>query len=141
VVYQAFNSKIADYAVKFQKFNGNEAYNETRMTWIKTNFLWMMYRCGWAQKKNQERVLAIWLKREAFERILKRAVGLKDDPTMTSQSFEQSKNQKHTKPWSVRLQWDPGKYVSSPYNAYQNLLRSLSFGRATYWKKSYSIRY
>jgi len=24
------------------------------MTWIKTNFLWMMYRSGWACKKNQE---------------------------------------------------------------------------------------
>jgi len=24
-----------------------------RMTWIKPNFLWMMYRSGWASKKNQ----------------------------------------------------------------------------------------
>ncbi|GAB4814662.1 hypothetical protein N2152v2_001708 [Parachlorella kessleri] len=40
------------------------------MTWIKTNFLWMMIRCGWASKPNQECVLAITLRRPFFERIL-----------------------------------------------------------------------
>ena len=44
-----------------------------RMSWIKTNFLWMMYRCGWASKKNQERVLAITISREGFEEILANA--------------------------------------------------------------------
>lgn len=29
VVYQAFNSEIANYAVENQKFEGCEAYNET----------------------------------------------------------------------------------------------------------------
>ena len=43
------------------------------MSWIKTNFLWMMYRCGWASKKNQERVLAVRITREGFETILKNA--------------------------------------------------------------------
>jgi hypothetical protein len=49
-------------------------YNMNRMTWIKPNFLWMMYRSGWASKKNQERILAISLTRLGFEEILSKAV-------------------------------------------------------------------
>ena len=37
------------------------------MTWIKPSFLWMMYRCGWATKPGQERVLAITIRRAGFE--------------------------------------------------------------------------
>jgi hypothetical protein len=40
VVYQAFNEKIASWAVEHQRFGG-DAYSFSRMTWIKTNFLWM----------------------------------------------------------------------------------------------------
>jgi len=43
VVYQAFCPEIADYVVKHGKFGGPR-YSFTRMTWIKTNFMWMMYR-------------------------------------------------------------------------------------------------
>ena len=49
VVYQAFNARIAAWAVEHQRFGGPD-WSPTRMTWIKTNFLWMMYRCGWATK-------------------------------------------------------------------------------------------
>ena len=70
VVYQAFNKAIAEAAVTNQLFGGG-GYSTSRMTWIKTNFLWMMYRCGWAAKDaNQARVLAIELDREAFEELL-----------------------------------------------------------------------
>ena len=63
IVYQAFNKDIANYAVKHQKFIGCDHYSRSRMTWIKTNFLWMMYRCDWAQRdRNQTNVLAIFLK-------------------------------------------------------------------------------
>ena len=55
IVYQAFNKNIAEHAVKHQSFlsciNSNKSdfksktfYNQKRMTWIKPNFLWMMYR-------------------------------------------------------------------------------------------------
>ena len=74
------------------------------MTWIKTNFLWMMYRCGWATKDpNQERVLAIWLKRESFLRYLSLAVPSKYTRCFGSEDVykDASKNV------SVRLQWDP----------------------------------
>lgn len=52
---------------------GGPHFSIDRMTWIKTNFMWMMYRCGWAQKANQERVLAVRIKRDAFEYILSQA--------------------------------------------------------------------
>lgn len=95
-VYQAFNDEIAAYAVENQKFLGCSKYNSTRMTWIKTNFLWMMFRSGWGSKKNQNRILAIWLKKDSFERYLSQA------------------REKGSKPIggdNVRLQWDPDHYI------------------------------
>ena len=51
-------------------FGGDFSY--ARMSWIKTNFLWMMYRCGWATKEGQEVVLALWLRRDGFDELLTR---------------------------------------------------------------------
>ena len=34
----------------------------------------MMYRCGWATKPDQEIILAVRLKRQAFDEILSQAV-------------------------------------------------------------------
>lgn len=104
IVYQAFNSTIADYAVQNQHFVGCKSYNPDRMTWIKTNFLWMMYRCGWCRKDaNQTNVLAIYLKKEAFFSYLDQAV-----PASYEESFG-SKNEWNiaSKEVRVRLQWDP----------------------------------
>jgi len=53
-VYQAFNDRIAKYAVEKQKFGGAH-YSFQPMTRIKPNFMWMMYRAGWATKQNQVR--------------------------------------------------------------------------------------
>ena len=47
-IYQAYNNKIADEAIKLGTFG--EHFSLTRMTWIKPSFLWMMYRCGWTEK-------------------------------------------------------------------------------------------
>ncbi|BDI29976.1 hypothetical protein CCAX7_20270 [Capsulimonas corticalis] len=72
VVYQAYTPSIARYAAARGRLGGG--FKRDRMTWIKPNFLWMMYRCGWATKERQERVLAIRLTREGFEEILAHAV-------------------------------------------------------------------
>lgn len=103
LVYQAFNNGIANYAITNQKFGGAH-YSFNRMTWIKPNFLWMMYRCGWAQKQNQERVLAIWIKKTGFLKILEHAVysSFKRDIYATREDW---KNQLTNE--DVRLQWDP----------------------------------
>jgi hypothetical protein len=94
IVYQAFNKKIADWAVKNQYFGGPD-YSTTRMTWIKTNFLWMMYRSAWSSKSNQNHVLAIWIKQSAFEKFLSHNVNKKTE-----------KKERGT----VRIQWDPDHY-------------------------------
>ena len=61
VVYQAYKKTIADFAVQHQKFGGPD-FSFNRMSWIKPNFLWMMYRSSWSAKEGQERILAIWIK-------------------------------------------------------------------------------
>jgi hypothetical protein len=106
VVYQAYNPTIARFAVENQ-YLGGPGFSYGRMSWIKPNFLWMMYRCGWAS--NQERVLALWLDKNAFEEILKQAAF----STFTAGRYESEeawKQELATK--NVRLQWDPDH---SPY--------------------------
>jgi hypothetical protein len=58
IVYQAYRPEIGNFAATHGYFGG-ESFRLTRMSWIKPNFLWMMYRCGWAQTEGQEVVLAI----------------------------------------------------------------------------------
>ncbi|CAF4334814.1 unnamed protein product, partial [Rotaria sp. Silwood2] len=74
IVYQAYNSNIAKFACENNHFTGCPGYNQQRMTWIKTNFLWMMYRSQWAASSSQEHILAIWLRRSAFDSCLAQAV-------------------------------------------------------------------
>jgi hypothetical protein len=72
IVYQAYRHAIGHFAAQHGYFGGEFSLN--RMSWIKSNFLWMMYRSGWASKEGQEVVLAVRLKRTAFDEILRRAV-------------------------------------------------------------------
>ncbi len=58
-VYQAFSTHIGQYAVMHGSFG--EGFSFSRMSWIKTNFMWMMYRSGWGTKPGQEITLAIRL--------------------------------------------------------------------------------
>ena len=103
VVYQAYKPAIAKFAVANQYLGGDQ-FSYNRMSWIKPNFLWMMYRCGWAQKENQESVLAIWIDRKDFDSILEQAV----ISSFNQRYYKTEKDWKHdleTK--EVRLQWDP----------------------------------
>lgn len=96
VVYQAFKPSIAKYAVENQSFGGPD-FSFSRMSWIKTNFLWMMYRSGWASKKNQECILAVHLKRSGFDSILANAYTAQFQRSQGLSTYE----------IGVRLQWDP----------------------------------
>jgi len=42
IVYQAYKPSIGHFAAEHQYFGGEFSF--TRMSWIKPNFLWMMYR-------------------------------------------------------------------------------------------------
>ncbi len=102
VVYQAYKPSIGQFAATHGYFGGE--FSLTRMTWIKTNFLWMMYRSGWGTKESQEVTLAIRLKREAFDRLLAEAVPSSFGASI-HEDFEQWREAvKHS---NVRLQWDP----------------------------------
>lgn len=102
VVYQAYRPEIGNFAAS-EGYFGSE-FSLTRMSWIKTNFLWMMYRSGWGTKIGQEITLAVTIKRTAFDEILAKAVHSKFIPTIynTIEEWKKSVNQS-----SVRLQWDP----------------------------------
>ena len=102
-VYQAFNSYIARYAVDHQKFGGNH-YSFNRMTWIKPNFLWMMYRSGWAQKKAQTKILAIKILKSDFETILEKAIFSSYQASLYTTKEEWQVLLPESQ---VRLQWDP----------------------------------
>lgn len=101
-VYQAYGPPIAEYAVAHQRFGGDFSY--ARMSWIKPNFLWMMYRSGWATKQGQERILAIALSRLFFDELLRSAVLSTRDPRCfdTEEAWRDAVASS-----DVRLQWDP----------------------------------
>lgn len=103
IVYQAFNPNIANYALAHQAFGGGH-YKFTRMSWIKPNFLWMMYRAGWAGKEHQQQVLAIEISKTHFLKLLDQAVHSSFKETVYK-SHSQWKDQVAAS--NVRLQWDP----------------------------------
>lgn len=107
VVYQAFNHTIAAHAVKHQEFSSCATYGEGRMTWIKTNFLWMMYRSGWAAKHNQERILAIWMKRDYFEEVLALTRPHQRGGGRIDSRIEIDRKNSYDQHSFIRLQWDP----------------------------------
>lgn len=102
VVYQAYRPAIGHFAARQGYFGGEFSLN--RMSWVKPNFLWMMYRSGWGTKEGQEVTLAVRLKREAFELILGRAVPSSFDRRLYA---SQADWQTAVDQSEVRLQWDP----------------------------------
>jgi hypothetical protein len=103
IVYQAYRPEIGHFAATHGYFGG-ERFSLTRMSWIKPNFLWMMYRSGWGQKEGQEVVLAVKIKREAFDTILANAVrsSYNSDLYPTEKDWKRAVSNSN-----VRLQWDP----------------------------------
>ena len=68
----------------------------------------MMYRSGWASKQGQERILAIDLKREGFDEIVKNAV-LSSFREVSDLSKEEWKEKLENS--EVRCQWDPDRDI------------------------------
>ena len=102
VVYQAYKRSIGNYAAKHGHFGGEFSYS--RMSWIKPNFLWMMFRSGWGTKPGQEVVLAVHLARDFFESLLAQAV----HSSFVPEVYGSHEEWKHRLAGSdVRLQWDP----------------------------------
>ncbi len=104
VVYQAFNAVTAAHAVEHQQLGGPR-YSLQRMSWIKPNFMWMMYRCSWLEADaEQARVLAIRINRGFFDELLAKAVA----SSFRASGMESEEAWKRAvKGSNVRLQWDP----------------------------------
>lgn len=102
VVYQAYRPALGVYAVEYGQFGGEFDYS--RMSWIKPNFLWMMYRSGWGTKENQEVTLALRIRREFFEWLVAQAVPSSWHREQFATEREWSRAVARS---SVRLQWDP----------------------------------
>ena len=102
VVYQAYSPAIAEPALAAGRFV--PPFKPDRMTWIKPSFLWMMYRCGWATKPDQERVLAVTITRDGFEWALANSCLSHHDSDVYA-SKQAWAERKAASP--VRIQWDP----------------------------------
>ncbi|MEW2331820.1 DUF4291 domain-containing protein [Micromonospora chersina] len=120
-VYQAYPPQIALPAVTAGSFVA--PFKRDRMTWIKPSFLWMMYRCGWATKPGQERVLSIDITREGFESALAQACLSHYDRELHGDKATWSRQLK-TSP--VRVQWDPERSLHLTALPYRSLQVGLS---------------
>ncbi|GIH99435.1 DUF4291 domain-containing protein [Planobispora takensis] len=114
-VYQAYSPAVAGPAVAAQRFV--PPFKRERMTWIKPSFLWMMYRCGWATKPGQERVLAVEITREGFEWALANSC-----PSHAGPGADQAAWARRLRRSPVRVQWDPERDLhlnALPYRSVQ----------------------
>ncbi len=103
VVYQAYRPSIGLFAAEHGHFGGG-GFTYSRMSWIKPNFLWMMYRSGWGTKEGQEVILALRLRRAFFDDLLAEAVpsSYHEGHFATREEWQQAVARS-----SVRLQWGP----------------------------------
>ncbi|MGC4000544.1 MAG: DUF4291 domain-containing protein [Anaeromyxobacter sp.] len=102
VVYQAYAPAIGRFAAKHGRFGGEFSYD--RMSWVKPNFLWMMYRSDWGRSENQTVVLAVRLRRTFFDALLAAAV----PSSFRGSGYADEKSwQAAVAASDVRLQWDP----------------------------------
>lgn len=127
-VYQAYNAAIATSAVAHQTFV-SPPFKRDRATWIKPSFCWMMERCGWASKENQEHVLAIDITCEGFRWALENAALSHYDGKIHT-SYEQWKSQLNNSP--VVIQWDPERDLQGnklPYRSIQIGLKPVAVER------------
>lgn len=103
VVYQAYRQSIGRHAIEHRAFGGGD-FSFSRMSWVKPNFLWMMYRSTWGTAEGQETVLGIRIRRTFFDQVLALAVPSSYSPGRyeTSAAWQAALAESN-----VRLQWDP----------------------------------
>jgi hypothetical protein len=103
VVYQAYRPAIGRFAIEHGRLGGPD-FSLSRMSWVKPNFLWMMYRSGWGTKEGQEVTLGLRVRRRFFDALLRAAVPSSFDPARyeTREAWQAAVTASE-----VRLQWDP----------------------------------
>jgi hypothetical protein len=133
-VYQAYPPAVAEPALTAGRFVS--PFKRDRMTWIKPSFLWMMYRCGWGEKRDQEVVLAVEITRAGFEWALEHAC---------LSHYERDRHGSHAE-WTrhleaspVRVQWDPERGVDLQPLAYRSLQVGLSGEAVTRYVDEWTV--
>lgn len=101
VVYQAYSPCLADIALEKQRFDAPFSFQ--RMTWIKPSFLWLMHRSNWGQKANQQRTLAVHIKRTAWEKALSLGILTHPEPAVFPVTSEWQSQFSRA---AVHIQWD-----------------------------------
>lgn len=103
IVYQAYRPAIGLWAAEHGRLDGPH-FSLNRMSWIKPNFLWMMYRSGWGTKEGQEVTLGLRIRRTFFDQLLRDAVpsGFDDARHASREAWQAAVESS-----DVRLQWDP----------------------------------
>ncbi|MDJ0384611.1 DUF4291 domain-containing protein [Streptomyces sp. G-G2] len=128
-VYQAYGPHLGLPAARDGRFPA--AWKRERMTWIKPSFLWMMYRCGWAAKADQETVLAVEITRAGFDHALRHAC-LSHYEAATHPDRAAWREALRRAP--ARVQWDPERDLhlnALPY-------RSLQLGLSGFASRAYA---
>lgn len=134
-VYQAYSKNIALPAVQHQKFR--TPFSFTRMTWIKSSFLWLMERSNWATKPNQEYILAIQIQRSAWEFAL--SCGVITHPDLSiyqsaaqwQEEFEQA---------LVHIQWDPERNIRGTKLPVQSIQVGISRNLITEYNEKWIVK-
>lgn len=126
-VYQAFTPSIVHAAVAKGTFGAG--FGMDRMTWIKPSFGWMLQRCGYASKHNQEAVARIHLSHDGWLALLGEAVL----STFGESGYDAEGAWKDALARSeVRVQWDPDRDLTGrvlEHRAIQVGLRGLCVRR------------
>ncbi|KAH8676211.1 hypothetical protein BX600DRAFT_454549 [Xylariales sp. PMI_506] len=146
-VYQAYNQEIASQAVAFQKLNASPLFRPNRMTWVKPSWCWMMYRAGYSYKdRNQERILALKMKKEDFFRLLEKATLAtsghgaqitKKTPGMASTRDAAAEAGPETaKSAAVKVQWDPERSPRLERLEYRSIQIGIPVALQTEWIES-----
>ncbi|MBT2528122.1 DUF4291 domain-containing protein [Streptomyces sp. ISL-99] len=126
-VYQAYAPAIGVPAAREGRFPAT--WKRERMTWIKPSFLWMMYRCGWGTKQDQETVLAIEITRAGFDWALRNACLSHYAPGVHA---DQAAWKRELRQAPARVQWDPERDIHLnplPYRSLQLGLAGEAAGR------------
>lgn len=121
-VYQAYSSSIVTVAIEAQRLDASPSFKLTRMTWIKPNWTWMLYRAGYSYKDpGQERILALKMPREYF-------IGLLRKGTLSHAVASQDGEK-------VRTQWDPERTVRLDKLPYRSIQVGIPVGICKSWVK------
>lgn len=133
-VYQAYSPAIGLPAAREGRFPAS--WKRDRMTWIKPSFLWMMYRCGWGTKADQETVLAVEITRDGFEWALRNACLSSYVPGVHADRADWQRRLKRS---PTRIQWDPERDLRLQALSYRSLQLGLSGEAARRYADAWTV--